>query len=46
MLGISLPDDIESQYNPRKAVPDVERFAQRSAELSAATRRAASRLAS
>ena len=38
MLGISLPDDLESQYNPRKAVPDVEHFAQRGAALSAATR--------
>lgn len=38
MLGIPFPDDIESQYNPRKAVADVERFAQRGAALSAATR--------
>jgi arylformamidase len=32
------PDDIESQYNPRKAVPDVEAFAERAASRSAATR--------
>ncbi|MFL6691439.1 MAG: alpha/beta hydrolase [Ramlibacter sp.] len=38
MLGIPFPDDLESQYNPRKAVPNVEQFAQRSAALSAATR--------
>jgi arylformamidase len=34
----TLPDDLESQYNPRKSVPDVERFTQRTAALSAATR--------
>jgi len=39
MLGIPVPDDLESQYNPRKAVANVEQFAQRSAALSAATRR-------
>lgn len=39
MLGIPLPDDLESQYNPRKAVPNVEEFARRSAALSADTRR-------
>ncbi|AEG91299.1 alpha/beta hydrolase [Ramlibacter tataouinensis] len=38
MPGAPVPDDIESQYNPRKAVPDAERFAQRAAALSAATR--------
>jgi arylformamidase len=31
-------DDIEYQYNPRKAVANVEAFAQRAAALSAATR--------
>jgi arylformamidase len=30
--------DLESQYNPRRAVPDVERFTRRAAELSAAAR--------
>jgi arylformamidase len=39
MPPIPLPDDVESQYNPRKAVADVEHFAQRAAALSAATRR-------
>lgn len=34
----SLKDDIEYQYNPRKAVANVEAFAQRAAALSAATR--------
>ena len=38
MLGNPFPDDLESQYNPRKAVANVEQFAQRSATLSAATR--------
>lgn len=38
MLGIPFPDDIESQYNPRKAVPDVERFTRRTAEWSARAR--------
>ncbi|MDB5751055.1 MAG: putative Esterase/lipase [Ramlibacter sp.] len=38
MLGIPLPDDIESQYNPRKAVPDVEQFTRHTAELSARAR--------
>lgn len=38
MLGIPLPDDLESQYNPRKSVANVEQFAQRCAALSAATR--------
>jgi arylformamidase len=33
-----LNDDIEYQYNPRKAVANVEAFAQRAAALSAATR--------
>ena len=33
------PDDLESQYNPRKAVADVEQFAQRASALSAETRR-------
>jgi arylformamidase len=31
-------DDIEFQYNPRKAVANVEQFAQRAAEISAQTR--------
>lgn len=38
---MSLPafsEDLETQYNPRKAVPDVEHFSQRAAALSAATR--------
>lgn len=39
MLGIPIPDDLESHYNPRKAVPDAEQFSQRGAALSAATRR-------
>lgn len=34
----SLKDDVEYQYNPRKAVANVEAFAQRAAALSAATR--------
>ena len=38
MLGIPIPDDLESQYNPRKAVPTAEQFSQRGAALSAATR--------
>lgn len=33
-------DDIETQYNPRKAVFNVEQYQQRAAELSAAARRA------
>jgi arylformamidase len=38
MSGRAVPDDIESQYNPRKAVPDVEQFQRRTAALSTATR--------
>jgi arylformamidase len=38
MPTLPSPDDIESQYNPRKAVPDVEQFARRTAALSAGTR--------
>lgn len=38
MLGTPFPDDHESQFNPRRAVSNVEQFAQRSAALSAATR--------
>jgi arylformamidase len=33
-------DDIETQYNPRKAVSNVEQYQRRAAELSAAARRA------
>jgi arylformamidase len=35
---LDLPADIETQYNPRKAVANVEAFMQRAAALSAATR--------
>lgn len=38
MSVTSVPDDTESQYNPRKAVPDAEELALRGASRSAATR--------
>lgn len=37
-MSDSSKGDVEYQYNPRKAVANVEAFAQRAAALSAATR--------
>lgn len=38
MPALQLPDDIETQYNPRKAVPDVERFVEWAAQRSEVAR--------
>ena len=38
MSSSAVLDDLEYQYNPRKAVPNVDEFARRAADLSRATR--------